>query len=1091
MAFRDTIKEENGKRYIYASTQGKPGDWYPERVYKNFVESLKLDVTSLDPTFGRYVDNLKTVITDGVKTMATGLGYLYVNPAFTAELIEIGNERGFGKNLAMFVILHEVFHNVYNHMDEGRLYASEFPSHTYRNMAMDYEINILIETLFPQFKGCTEAIPGLIKAGYLGQMWTEIYPDMKSDPMRLSFDDLENQLENQDNTKQDDEDDTHQESNGPDGDGSAPMPKDYLDGRNDAAVVLRELLGGILNGKNSTPDELQRALDEIRAYAGAKGLSINESNNPNDDASTWTEGYNDGFISKFGEVYADIYRKLHGIEPPAAKGNSGESVKDDDLRDLTGADAPKSNNPSQSSEDNNDENNDAQNGGNSSSQNSENGDEDGQDSSSNGGGSGQDGDEQQNSDGSSSNGGEGGEQSPTDGGDTGGDGEDDSNGGNSQGNDKQNGGEGSAASSQKNQNNSGGNPGTGSQKVRLGGDLAYDEEGIERLSDILDGQGKEEEESTDNTKEDIARDVKKIIDNQLEKNKSIDSNSRKRLEELSERMGEVIDRISNNSDIKWEDILERFVSRRVKVRTHKYDTAGRRFGDRKIIRHVGSRKKKEDGLKHIIFSIDTSGSVVAACLGFLMNEVCDILENHIDEGCIVDVIKHDCYVHSCIRFKHESDNLEKEIGQINVLEDTGGTDYKDVMTVINALLNGVDTGYPEFDDYEGSETKADCAIMLTDRDFYGAGKDYDIDVDKIRILIYGGSNRYLSGSDVMFADSIINVTNRMHESAVFEDTVSLDDFDYDENDTVQDVEIKQDEKDVFMKKNLCGVINKALRENGISDLDCVYEEGKIVLKGTPIIDDRFIEDVDVIKHVDLIQGDVKLFRLNDRTINNIPKNITGNIIMCNCNISDEVFSSVKKAFSNNKFYYTNCGGDTLTNAPSLNAAVIIDYYMRNSALQEKFVIKDIEGLTRDKRYKSLLNFVMVPTARENESVEALDKLLVSNLFVDNDIVDVFVTIEAVSGQRMISLNGSDFDIDEYPSNKNFPEFFKIRLSNSSLTLKDVNLNSIVSLPREMKRGTCVIIRVYGTNAKTRELATEYRKIHNEAKDLAKFLVSVA
>ena len=92
---------------------------------------------------------------------------------------------------------------------------------------------------------------------------------------------------------------------------------------------------------------------------------------------------------------------------------------------------------------------------------------------------------------------------------------------------------------------------------------------------------------------------------------------------------------------------------------------------------------------------------------------------------------------------------------------------------------------------------------------------------------------------------------------------------------------------------------------------------------------------------------------------------------------------------------------------------------------------------------------------------------------------------------MISLNGSDFDIDEYPSNKNFPEFFKIRLSNSSLTLKDVNLNSIASLPREMKRGTCVIIRVYGTNAKTRELATEYRKIHNEAKDLAKFLVSVA
>ena len=738
---------------------------------------------------------------------------------------------------------------------------------------------------------------------------------------------------------------------------------------------------------------------------------------------------------------------------------------------MTGADALKSNNPSQSSEDNNGENNDAQNGGNLSSQNSENGDEDGQDSSSYRGGSGQDGDEQQNSDGSSSNGEEG--------------------GGDSQGNDKQNGGDGSAASSQKNQNNSGGNPGTGSQKVRLGGDLAYDEEGIERLSDILDGQGKEEEESTDNTKEDIARDVKKIIDNQLEKNKSIDSNSRKRLEELSERMGEVIDRISNNSDIKWEDILERFVSRRVKVRTHKYDTAGRRFGDRKIIRHVGSRKKKEDGLKHIIFSIDTSGSVVAACLGFLMNEVCDILENHIDEGCIVDVIKHDCYVHSCIRFRHESNNLEKEIGQINVLEDTGGTDYKDVMTVINDLLNGVDTGYPEFDDYEGSETKADCAIMLTDRDFYGAGKDYDIDVDKIRILIYGGSNRYLSGSDVMFADSIINVTNRMHESAVFEDTVSLDDFDYDENDTVQDVEIKQDEKDVFMKKNLCGVINKALRENGISDLDCVYEEGKIVLKGTPIIDDRFIEDVDVIKHVDLIKGDVKLFRLNDRTINNIPKNITGNIIMCNCNISDEVFSSVKKAFSNNKFYYTNCGGDTLTNAPSLNAAVIIDYYMRNSALQEKFVIKDIEGLTRDKRYKSLLKSVMIPTARENESVEALDRLLVSNLFVDNDIVDVFVTIEAVSGQRMISLNGSDFDIDEYPSNKNFPEFFKIRLSNSSLTLKDVNLNSIVSLPREMKRGTCVIIRVYGTNAKTRELATEYRKIHNEAKDLAKFLVSVA
>ena len=92
--------------------------------------------------------------------------------------------------LPSFVLLHELYHHVYNHINRGNEQISEYPVHEIQNKAMDYEINYAIEQTWPDFVGCTKLSKGLYNEIYGDHIWERIYEHIKNEPIMPSFPDL-------------------------------------------------------------------------------------------------------------------------------------------------------------------------------------------------------------------------------------------------------------------------------------------------------------------------------------------------------------------------------------------------------------------------------------------------------------------------------------------------------------------------------------------------------------------------------------------------------------------------------------------------------------------------------------------------------------------------------------------------------------------------------------------------------------------------------------------------------------------------------------------------------------------------------------
>lgn len=1061
------IVEKNGVKYLrgsYGLLLKKPYDVY----YNEAMSILKMLLKNF-PELSYYIQTLTPIFSSIIDTFCTGHGFIAINPEFWDKLVEQSERMGRNKwELCLFVYLHEIYHQIFNHVKDGITYKDAYPDHNMQNRAMDYSINPLIEKFYG-LSGATKDACGLIKDEFEGKTWTEIYAILqelgsedeankepwqviKNAKSKVKMEDI-NDNNNNDDIKIYDDPDKDTSTGEKKNRIKLEYSKDYKDGYASQKPIILSIYKDVLDNGGSLED----LRDALIQYAQSKGMDIFESASPVN-----MDDWNAGAESAWANAIKTVNAKLKALQ----RGDGDDTKQRDDIKSDELDDAFDDLNDTLSNagsgEDDSDEENENENG-NGDSSDDETSNEDGDNSQMDGGS------------GSSSS-----------------DSSDDEN---------QIGGGGNNSSNNNEDGSDGNGEGRDGNEKELAEDIAdelNDMSDDEKIMSILNARGEEPKDEEPNPEE-LAKSIEEHMDkieDYLEKKG--DKDAAEKAKNLKNGAKKMLGIEQHKSEIDWREIFSEFLSETATVTYEDIDLDSLIGVDNMSggIIDYETKFKTEDAMNHIVIGLDNSGSVFGVGnIPAFLGELVHVLDKGVDEDCVVDFIQFEDGITNCTRIVHNEGESLNEVKQVSSAMG-GGTDYKETMRQMHIMMDLWDDDRsglrPEFQDTvatkkDGSEVviaPATCAIIFTDTDLSWGSKFYDIDVDKLLIFVIGGRKGFrLQGQDAMFNPCIRllddasqwNYGTAFVKESFFDDAGSYDDID--KNNAEASV------VDVDYLKTVANDIQTELRSRDVNVNVKVSENG-VVIEGNIVINGFYMSMGDAV-----IDGDVKIINCTDKILKYLPKDINGSLILCKCDISDEALEQIIDKYGKDKVYYAEFRGKN-SNLPSLNAAFIIDYYMRNSTLRNKFVIKDIEGLTKDKRYKSLLKTVVLPNVREDVEEDALQKLFVKNLFIDNDIVDVLVTIEAVSGQRMITLDGSDFYIDGYPSNNNFPEFFKIRLSNSSLTLKDVNFNSITSLPREMKKGTCVIIRVYGTNAKTRELATEYRKIHNESKDLAKFLVSV-
>ena len=120
------------------------------------------------PFFSSFISKLRTIYTFRVATQATDGYNLFVNPQFTYNLDMTGK---------VFVLAHEIMHNVLNHMRRGKGHDPELS-----NIAADYEVNCWINDIGLIRSNTMQKIGALYDSKYSGWGYEKIYADNPSGP---------------------------------------------------------------------------------------------------------------------------------------------------------------------------------------------------------------------------------------------------------------------------------------------------------------------------------------------------------------------------------------------------------------------------------------------------------------------------------------------------------------------------------------------------------------------------------------------------------------------------------------------------------------------------------------------------------------------------------------------------------------------------------------------------------------------------------------------------------------------------------------------------------------------------------------------
>lgn len=135
-------------------------------------QRAKAALVHLMPFMGAFASKLRPIYTFRVKTQATDGYNLFINPQFTYNLDLTGK---------VFVMAHEIFHCVLNHMRRG---ASHDPERS--NIAADYEVNATIADLDLITPATIQKIGALYDAKYKDWGYEKIYdanPPGPKEPM--------------------------------------------------------------------------------------------------------------------------------------------------------------------------------------------------------------------------------------------------------------------------------------------------------------------------------------------------------------------------------------------------------------------------------------------------------------------------------------------------------------------------------------------------------------------------------------------------------------------------------------------------------------------------------------------------------------------------------------------------------------------------------------------------------------------------------------------------------------------------------------------------------------------------------------------
>ena len=179
----------------------------------NVACDLLIDITQ--GTIAEFLVALPIIYTFQVDTMATDTEYIYINPGFVLKLLDDCDRSPAG---IAFVILHEVYHNVFMHHAREAADPKRFSDHDKANAAQDYEINWVIEHSFPDMRsdvewdhddpddspyeddgvtrkqimeGVTKACHGLIDPKYANMVWEDIYDKLDDVPETSNGDEPE------------------------------------------------------------------------------------------------------------------------------------------------------------------------------------------------------------------------------------------------------------------------------------------------------------------------------------------------------------------------------------------------------------------------------------------------------------------------------------------------------------------------------------------------------------------------------------------------------------------------------------------------------------------------------------------------------------------------------------------------------------------------------------------------------------------------------------------------------------------------------------------------------------------------------------
>ena len=685
--------ERDGVKY-FANEAGiiseRPVTYYQDSIRKVFVT-----LNAMCPELSIYLNNLRPVFTYDFDTFATGYGYIFMNPLFFDKLMDKGEELSDEKHAyltVMAVYLHEIYHNIFDHMNDGKKSEALFPDGYLQNCAMDYSINPLIEKFYG-LDGIFNAISGLYREEFLGKTWKEIYPQLTKpetpwSELRQEVRDVYKKI---DNNKQ-------QQGGGM----SMPPqpPKDYTFSEDFKAGYESQykIIRGVIENCSRQKLSISETIEALKDEATRLGITlryVNEAVNVN------SEKYNEGVSAAWTESIVKLEEMLKGIQ--SRDGESSKDVRgnDDHRENLKNAidDLFKKQNRGGGEKQKDTTNNN---------NNSQNGEKDNDSNGNNSGGDGNDGnDENGNDENNTGNNGKNGNNKPID--------------------------------------DLGDNTIGGDESSK--GDESQKRSEVDNKMKKIMRERKLDDKTLETDEKTRERIMKENLENLAKKTKN--DETKKMLKKYIEEVGKKLGMDDHESTIRWQDILKRYFGRLgVKFEKQFVDRSTRDYYGSGIIRKYNTTVRSRE-IGHIVIALDNSGSVLTSgdVPGFLREVY--IALNSMHDDCVVDFIQFTDRITKCTRLIHKKGQTDAEIERVSHVSG-GGTAYHDVMYQMSLLMSNDLNNSEIVDEFRGKTVTVDkktrriapasCCIIFTDGDFARGNKYLGIDTSKLLVFCINVKN---------------------------------------------------------------------------------------------------------------------------------------------------------------------------------------------------------------------------------------------------------------------------------------------------------------------------------------------------------------